>query len=56
MSGNGSQIWKGFSGTLVPWPFRAYHAKHYIQPGQQAVDDKVEQPKGYPKAGEKLDK
>lgn len=37
MSGNGSQIWKGFSGTLVPWPFRAYHAKHYIHPGQQAT-------------------
>jgi RHS repeat-associated protein len=35
MSGNGNQIWRGFNGTLVPWPFRAYHARHYIRPGQQ---------------------
>ena len=37
MSGNGAEIWKGFTGTLVPRPFKAYHAKHYIQPGQQAT-------------------
>jgi hypothetical protein len=35
MSGNASQIWKGFNGTLVPWPFRPYHARHYVHPGQQ---------------------
>jgi hypothetical protein len=35
MSGNGAQIWKGFTGVLVPWPFRHYHAKHYIHHGQQ---------------------
>jgi RHS repeat-associated protein len=35
MSGTSAQIWKGFTGTLVPWPFKAYHAKHYIRPGQQ---------------------
>ena len=35
MSDNG--IWKGFTGTLVPWPFKAYHAKHYIHHGDQAT-------------------
>jgi RHS repeat-associated protein len=34
-SGTSGHIWKGFSGTLVPWPFRHYHARHYISPGQQ---------------------
>jgi RHS repeat-associated protein len=33
MSGNG--IWKGFPGTLVPWPYPRYHARHYIHHGQQ---------------------
>jgi hypothetical protein len=37
MSGNQNQIWKGFTDTLVPWPFRAYHAKHYIHHGDQAT-------------------
>jgi RHS repeat-associated protein len=37
MSGNGSEIWKGSTGTLVPWPFKAYHAKHYLKPGQQGT-------------------
>lgn len=35
MSGTSGSIWKGFTGTLVPWPFRHYHAKHYIHAGQQ---------------------
>jgi RHS repeat-associated protein len=35
MSGNG--IWKGFTGTLVPWPYPRYHAKHYIHHGDQAT-------------------
>ena len=34
---SGNAIWKGFTGTLVPWPFRAYHAKHYIHHGDQAT-------------------
>ena len=34
-SGTSGSIWKGFSGTLVPWPFRQYHAKHYIKPFDQ---------------------
>jgi hypothetical protein len=35
MSADG--IWKGFTGTLVPWPFRAYHARDYIHHGDEAT-------------------
>jgi hypothetical protein len=37
MSGNGVQIWHGFSGTLYPTPFMQYHAKNFLKPGQQAT-------------------
>jgi hypothetical protein len=37
MSGNGSEIWHGFTGTLYPVPFMRYHANHFIKPGQQAT-------------------
>ncbi|MCL4181637.1 MAG: hypothetical protein KJ072_28355 [Verrucomicrobia bacterium] len=35
MSGTPGSIWKGFSGTLYPWPFRHYHSRHYIKPFDQ---------------------
>jgi hypothetical protein len=35
VSGTSGSIWRGFTGVLVPWPFRHYHPKHYIRPGQQ---------------------
>lgn len=35
MSGGAGEIWHGYTGTLYPVPFRAYHAKHFIKPGQQ---------------------
>jgi len=35
MSGGASEIWHGYTGTLYPVPFRRYHAKHFIKPGQQ---------------------
>jgi hypothetical protein len=28
-------IWKGFTGTLYPWPFGAYQPNDYIQHGDQ---------------------
>ncbi|MCX6886939.1 MAG: hypothetical protein NTX27_18080 [Verrucomicrobia bacterium] len=37
MSGSGGEIWHGYTGTLYPVPFRRYHAKHFIKPGQQAT-------------------
>jgi hypothetical protein len=38
MSGNDHQIWHGYTGTLYPVPFRRYHAKHFIKPGDQATN------------------
>lgn len=35
VSGTSGSIWRGFTGVLVPWPFRHYHPRHYIHPGQQ---------------------
>jgi hypothetical protein len=37
MSGSRAEIWHGFTGTLCPVPFMRYHAKHFIEPGQQAT-------------------
>jgi len=37
MSNNGSAIWNGYTGTLYPWPFKAYKAKDYIHHGDQAT-------------------
>jgi len=36
-SDNGAAIWNGYTGTLVPWPFKAYKAKDYIHHGDQAT-------------------
>jgi len=29
------EIWHGYTSILNPVPFRRYHAKHFIKPGQQ---------------------
>jgi hypothetical protein len=35
MSGAPGSIWHGFTGTLVPWPFKHYHPRHWIAHGAQ---------------------
>lgn len=36
-SGTTGKVWKGFTGTLVPWPWLLYHPRWYLPPGAQGT-------------------